>query len=164
MFVTLGFVWTIISALPLSGAIAFVAEADSHEPAQDASACPTTLQDVLPEMASHLALLTDRKFKRTMRESLAASIPEAIGRAGDLRAHMDALAQDIRDGERRLHYVEAVARAASENFLEPLTPCRRGDKGSYCRAVEEYHTLRALLLAQRAFVDALACYRERAVE
>lgn len=122
--------------------------------------CPANLQGLMPKMEKILSLLRNPKFNRTMRESLSASIPDAIRQIDDLDAAIAELERDLRSELQRLGEIERIARQVSGNFFDPLEPCRREDQGGYCSAVEEYHTLRALTLAHRAFLEALQCHRD----
>ena len=45
--------------------------------------------------------------------------------------------------------------------MKPLKPCPSDEKGSYCNAVEQYYISYASNLANRAFLDALKCYKRQ---
>jgi hypothetical protein len=121
--------------------------------------CPVDLSGLRPQMETALASVSSPDFKKAILASLSASIPEAIQQADGINAQIAFLQSEIAEQERLKSYSENVARDARGNFMEPLKPCRRNEKGSYCTAVEQYYISSASNLANRAFLEALKCYK-----
>ena len=111
-------------------------------------------------MESLLRLVDVPDFIRTMRESLTASIPDAIHQADGLQTQIVALQEEIHYQERVEKSAELIARDVSNNPAGPLEPCRRREKGGYCSTVERYYMAKAANLANRGFLDALQCYQQ----
>ena len=124
-------------------------------------ACPADLSSLRPQMEKALASVQSPQFKKTMLESLSASIPDAIHQADGLNAQIAFLKSEIAEQYRVQRYSEKIARESNGNFMEPLAPCPRDEKGSYCTAVEQYYISVASNLANRAFLDALICYQRQ---
>lgn len=112
-------------------------------------------------MEAILASVSSPEFKKAILASLSASIPEAIQRADGINAQIAYLKREIAEQERVQKYSEKIAREVNGNFMKPLKPCRRNEKGSYCTAVEEYYISLASNLANRSFLDALQCYKRQ---
>lgn len=123
--------------------------------------CPRDLSALRPQMEVALASVSSPSFKKTILASLLVSIPEAIRQADGIDAQIDYLKREIIEQERVQRYAEKIARDANGQFMKPLKPCHRNEKGSYCTAVEEYYISAAANLANRAFLDALMCYRRQ---
>ena len=123
--------------------------------------CPKDLSGLRPQMEAILASVSSPDFKKAILASLSASIPEAIQRADGINAQIAYLQREIAEQERVQKYSEKIAREVNGNFMEPLKPCRRNEKGSYCTAVEEYYISLASNLANRSFLDALQCYKRQ---
>ncbi len=129
--------------------------------AASSQTCPHDLLALRPQMETVLASVSSPDFKKTILASLSASIPDAIRRADGINAQIAYLQSEIVEQERLKSYSENIAREANGNFMEPLKPCRRNEKGSYCTAVEQYYISSASNLANRAFLDALKCYKRQ---
>ena len=123
--------------------------------------CPIDLSELRPQMETALASVSSPDFKKAILASLSASIPDAIQRADGINSQIAFLQSEIAEQERLQRYSENVARDANGNFMEPLKPCQRNEKGSYCTAVEQYYISSASNLANRAFLDALKCYKRQ---
>ena len=123
--------------------------------------CPADLSSLHQIMEAALASVSSPGFKKAILASLSASIPEAIQRADGLNAQIAYLQSEIVEQQRIQRYSEEVARETTGNFMEPLKPCPPHKKDSYCHAVEQYYISVALNLANRAFLDALLCYKRQ---
>ena len=126
-----------------------------------AETCPKNLSALRPQMETILASVASPKFKKTILASLDASIPDAIRDADGINVQISYLEAEIIEQERVQRYSERIARDATGKFMEPLKPCKPGEKGSYCTAVEQYYISSASNLANRAFLDALKCYKRQ---
>lgn len=129
--------------------------------ATDSETCPRDLSALRPQMETALASVSSPTFKKTMLESLSASIPDAIQQADGIKAQIAYLKMEIAEQERVQRYLEKVARDSTGKFMEPLRPCPPVEKGSYCMAVEQYYISIALNLANHAFLNALTCYKRQ---
>ena len=136
------------------------ADQPGHGGSDEKINCPEDLSNFREEMESLLRLIDVPEFIRTMRESLTASIPDAIRQADGLQAQIVALKEEIQYQEHVKERAEFIAREASNNPSGPLTPCRRREKGGFCSAVERYYMAKAANLANRGFLNALQCYQE----
>ena len=123
--------------------------------------CPADLSELEEQMEVVLGSVSNETFKKTMRTSLHASIPEAIQRADGINQQIRYLQDQIREQERSQLYSENVARKAADNMDTALVACQTGEKGSYCDAVEQYYIGKASNLANHGFLDALECYKEQ---
>ena len=112
-------------------------------------------------METALASVHSPDFKKAMLTSLSASIPDAIQRADGINAQIAYLESEIAEQDRLQRYSEHIARDANGNFMQLLAPCQSDEKGSYCTAVEQYYISSASNLANRAFLDALRCYKRQ---
>jgi hypothetical protein len=131
-------------------------------PSEDASStrtpCPTDLSHLQLKMEKVLQFVESASFRKTMLASLQASIPAAITQADGLAGQIAFLQEEIVRQEQERQHAEEVARESLEDPSHSLLPCRRGEEGSYCHAVEQYYMSIAANLANRAFLDALECY------
>ena len=125
--------------------------------------CPKDLSHLRGEIEEILKPLSVPEFTQAIRSSLTASIPEAIRQADGILAQIAFLRRDILEQEFIQLDAEQIAREVSAKPSGPLTPCPKGEKGSYCSAVERYNMSLAANLANRAFLDALECYRQEGV-
>jgi hypothetical protein len=123
--------------------------------------CPVDLSSLRPQMETALVSVSSPGFKKAILASLLASIPDAIRRADGIDAPISYLKREIVEQEHVQRYSEKVARDANGHFREPLKPCHMNEKGSYCTAVEQYYISAAANLANRAFLDALMCYKRQ---
>ncbi len=122
-------------------------------------ACPTNLSFLQADMDKALRYVKSASFRNVMLASLQASIPEAIVLADGLPRQIAFLKSEIiRQEQERIH-AEKVAREGLPDSTLPLKPCRRGQKSSYCEAIDQYLTSTAANLANHAFLDALLCYQ-----
>lgn len=127
--------------------------------AQAAEPCPENLSHLSEEMDALLKGVHVKEFKRTMRSVLQASIPQAIERADGIKAQMAFLRKEIQHQVRVEKSADFIARDVSNNPDGPLKPCKRPEENGYCNTVERYFMAKAANLANRAFLDALECYR-----
>ena len=123
--------------------------------------CPQDLSALRPQMEAVLASVSSPDFKKAILASLSASIPDAIRQADGINAQIAFLESEIAEQEQVKFYAEDIAREANGKFMESLKTCQRDEKGSYCTAVEQYYISSASILANRAFLDALKCYKEQ---
>jgi len=121
--------------------------------------CPENLSHLHEEMEKILRLVDVPEFIRTMRNSLKASIPDAIRKTDGLLVQIQALKDEIQYQERVEKSAELIARDVSKNFSGTLEPCRRREKGGYCSTVERFFMAKAANLANRGFLDAIYCYQ-----
>ena len=136
-------------------------EPRSGQASRDSDICPQDLSSLSPEMEEILQFIDAPQFKRAIRSSLHASIPKAIQRADGLKAEIAHLRQEIKQQKLTQRESEKIARQSSDNSSDVLRPCSKGEKGSYCSAVERYYMARASNLANQAFLEALLCYDRR---
>lgn len=129
--------------------------------ATDDPVCPKTLSHLTEEMDTLLAGVHAKAFTRAIRTALHASIPHAIDQADGINAHVAFLRQEIQRQARVETSAELIARDVSNNPRQPLTPCKRGEESGYCHTVERYFMAKASNLANRGFLNALECYRQR---
>ena len=147
----------VIFMIMLTGASAFPCTAW----ATDDPACPNTLSHLTEEMETLLAGVHVKEFKRTIRAALHASIPHAIERADGINAQIVFLQKEIQHQSRVETSAALIARDVSNNPRRPLTPCKRGEESGYCHTVERYFMAKASNLANRGFLKALECHRQR---
>ena len=147
----------VIFMIMLTGASAFPCTAC----ATDDPACPNNLSHLAEEMETLLAGVHVKKFKRTIRAALHASIPHAIERADGINAQIVFLQKEIQHQIRVEKSAAFIARDVSKNPHNPLKPCKRPEETGYCHTVERYFMAKASNLANRGFLKALECYRQR---
>ena len=123
--------------------------------------CPKDLLELEEKMEVILGSVFNETFKKTIRGSLQASIPEAIQRSDGINAQIIYLRAQIREQNRSQSYAENVARKATNNMDKDLVACHPGEKGSYCDAVEQYYIGQASNLANHGFLNALECYKRQ---
>lgn len=121
--------------------------------------CPVNLSALHDEIESLLMSVSNQSFKTTIRASLKASIPEAIQRADGINRQLAFLQREIVAQDRFRQDAEEIARKSSGNFSGALKPCRPGEKGSYCSAVERFYISSAANVVNRGFLAALECYK-----
>ena len=157
----------VLTSLPTGAQVSRMGHLNAMEPGDtrfiSTRTCPKDLSHLRGEIEEILKPFSVPEFKQAIRSSLTASIPEAIHQADGILAQIAFLRRDILEQEFIQRDAEQIAREASANPSGPLTPCPKGEKGSYCSAVERYNMALAANLANRAFLDALECYRQEGV-
>ena len=126
-----------------------------------ADQCPENLSHLGQEMDALLEGVHVKKFKRTMRSVLQASIPQAIEQADGIKAQMAFLRKEIQHQVRVEKSADFIARDVSNNPDGPLKPCKQPEENGYCNTVERYFMAKAANLANRAFLKALECYQRQ---
>ncbi len=145
----------------LTGACIECAFAESTPAAAVDETCPHDLSSFHDEMEHVLKSVRSQPFKKTMRASLVASIPEAIQQSDGITRQLRFIKRRILDQNRAQAYGENVARKAGNNMNEALEACQPGEKGSYCEAVEQYYIAVASNIANKGFLDALECHQRQ---
>lgn len=112
-----------------------------------------------PELERLLEKISSSEFKKTIRQSVRASIPEAITQADGIAAQMTFLKKDILEEAHIQREAEEIARMDSSFTEDNLRPCPARQEGSYCSAVEQYYISSAKLLVYRGFLESLQCYK-----
>ncbi len=121
--------------------------------------CPNNLSHLAPELERLLENISSSEFKKTIRQSVKASIPEAIDQADGIAAQIKFLKKDLLEEEHIQRESEEIARMDSSSTEGNLKPCPAGQEGSYCSAVEQYYVSSARLLVYRGFLQSLQCYQ-----
>ena len=129
----------------------------------NAQSCPVDLSSFREEIELLLESVSDEAFKKTIRESLKASIPQAIHQADGINPQMAFLRKEIIAQDQIRKDAEEIARVSTDNLDDALTPCSAEEKGSYCNAVEQYYIASASNVANRGFLAALECYKKNGV-
>lgn len=155
------YTWLVMLSLVIPP-LAVTASADElgHRVTDGKVSCPENLSHLHEEMESLLRLVDVPEFIRTMRESLTASIPDAMRQVDGLQAQIVALQEEIQYQERVEKSAEFISRDVSNNPTGPLEPCRRSEKSSYCSTLERYYMAQAANLANHGFLEALQCYQQ----
>ncbi len=139
--------------------LGFLAVSSSSAQAAEHVTCPENLSHLSEAMDTLLKGVHVKAFKRTIRSSLQASIPQAIEQADGIKAQIAFLQKEIQHQVRVEKSADFIARDVSKNPDGPLKPCQRRERSGYCNTVERYYMAKAANLANRAFLDALECYR-----
>ena len=125
----------------------------------NAQSCPVNLLAHRQEIERLMKSVSNASFKKALRASLHASIPDAIRQADGINPQIAFLRKEIVAQDQFRKDAEEIARKSSGNFSVPLLPCKPGEKGSYCSAVERYYISSASNVANRGFLAALECYK-----
>ena len=137
--------------------------AHSESPHEFSQNCPKNLSELEEKMENLLTRIINDRFKKTMRSSIHASIPQAIQQADGIIQQMASLRKQIREQHRSQARAEYVARKAVGNLDRDLIACKPGEEGRYCDAVEQFYIGKASILANQSFLNALACYQAQGV-
>ena len=128
-----------------------------------AGGCPQNLSHLSEKAERYLKSVLSERFKKALRASLVASIPDAIQQADGIQRQIAYLRKEIVSQARAQTYAEQVARESTTHLSEELVPCEPGEKGSYCDAVEQYYVAVTSNMANQGFLDALECYQKQGV-
>ena len=125
----------------------------------NSQSCPVNLSAQRQEIERLIKSVSNASFKTTILASLKASIPDAIRQADGINPQIAFLRKEIVAQDQFRKDAEEIARKSSGNFSVALLPCKPGEKGSYCSAVERFYISSASNVANRGFLAALECYK-----
>jgi hypothetical protein len=125
------------------------------------SLCHENLSHLQDEMEILLKSVYVNEFRETLRRSLKASIPEAVGRIDGLNDEIESLRKEIQHQIRVEKSAEFILRDITKTSDGPFKSCSRAEEGGYCETLERYYMAKAANLANRGFLQALECFQEK---
>ena len=133
-------------------------------PVMTSETCPKDLSALQDQIEGLLTSVSNESFKKAARASLKASIPEAIQQADGINPQIAFLQKEVALQTQVKNDAEEIAKKSSDKPSGDLPPCQPDEKGSYCSAVEQYYISSVSVLANRAFLDALECYKRNGIK
>jgi hypothetical protein len=152
--------WILIFPISLSFAQETSHQGDNHRRTVSDSACVKNLSHLEAEMEALLKSVYVKEFRKVMRRSLKASIPDVVSRIDGLKDEIASLQKEITHQVRVEKSAEFILRDITKVSDGPFKPCRRTEKGGYCETLERFYMAKAANLANRGFLEALECHLE----